>query len=668
MTKDEAILNKFSKETAKNRLEEYLNIITTKKGKQYICPLCGSGTGKNKTPAGQFNADNTFHCFACEFHGDIFKLVARIEGITDDAEKFKRVYDMFNIIHNDPKSKVSRADERQPPTDYTEYFKKCHAKASETDYFSFRGLTKATIDKFMLGFDHAWQSPKALSGGKNPPVSPRIIIPTSKGSYIARAIDPNADPKYKAIKEGKSELFNKKALQGTEPVFIVEGEIDALSVVEADRQALALGSTGNKSKFIEMCRSEPPQTPLILSLDNDGAGRKTQAEIADALKSLRIAFLEANISGEYKDPNEYLTSDSDTFKRIINDISDNCLQMLKDEADDEREKYINETSVTSKIDNFLNDIKASVDTPVIPTNFTELDKILDDGLYEGLYILGAISSLGKTSFALQIADQIAQQGHDILIFSLEMARAELMAKSISRITFLECGDNIDKAKTTRGITSGKRHVNYSREEKAHINDSIKKYASYTDYLFIYEGAGNIGAEQVREITETHIKVTGKNPVVIIDYLQILAPHEPRATDKQNTDKAIFELKRLSRDLKIPVIGVSSLNRENYNSNISMSAFKESGAIEYSSDVLMGLQFEAMGDTLGEDNSKITSESINRMKRKYPRKIELKILKNRNGSTGDSITFDYYPMFNYFHETGKKVIEESKPEIIKGNRR
>jgi replicative DNA helicase len=243
-----------------------------------------------------------------------------------------------------------------------------------------------------------------------------------------------------------------------------------------------------------------------------------------------------------------------------------------------------------------------------------------------------------------------------------------MAKSISRITFLECGDNIDNAKTTRGITSGKRHINYSREEKAHINDSIKKYASYTDYLFIYEGTGNIGVEQIRETVETHIKITGKNPVVIIDYLQIIAPHEPRATDKQNTDKAIFELKRLSRDLKIPVIGVSSLNRENYNSIISMSAFKESGAIEYSSDVLMGLQFEAVGDILGEDNSKITSESINLMKRKYPRKIELKILKNRNGATGDSVTFDYYPMYNYFHETGKKIIEDSKPEIIKGNRR
>jgi len=151
--------------------------------------------------------------------------------------------------------------------------------------------------------------------------------------------------------------------------------------------------------------------------------------------------------------------------------------------------------------------------------------------------------------------------------------------------------------------------------------------------------------------------TGNKPVVIIDYLQILAPHEPRASDKQNVNKSIFELKRLSRDFKIPVIGISSLNRENYNNNINMSAFKESGAIEYSSDVLLGMQFEAIGNAAGnnlnDNGAKITSEGINRLKREDVRKIEVKILKNRNGATGDSITYDYYPMFNYFKETGKK---------------
>ena len=635
---------------AKNRLPEYLEIVTSKIGSKYICPICKSGTGQNKTPAGQLNADQTYHCYSCNFHGDIFELVGKIENIIDYPGKFNRVCEIFNLFTAQPKSEQKAHNY----ADYTDYFKICHERASETNYFSFRGLSKETVDKFMLGFDPAWRSPKALRDGKNPPASPRIIIPTSSHSYLARAVDPNADPKYKAVKEGASELFNKSALSGETPVFIVEGEIDALSVIEAGGQAVALGSTANKNKFIDFIGKNKPEFLLILSLDNDDTGKKTQSEIANALKALKFAFLEANISGRYKDPNEHLTSDSGAFRSVIRDTLAYTSQYAAESAEiksaeltAKRKKYIDTTSVTAKVDDFIGQIKSSVDTPAIPTGFTELDKLLDEGLYEGLYVLGAISSLGKTSFALQIADQIAQQEQDVLIFSLEMAKTELMAKSISRITLLECRGNINHAKTTRGITAGKRYAGYSSEEKTLISNSIKKYTDYTDHLFIYEGVGDIGASQVREIAETHIKSTGNKPVIIIDYLQILAPHEPRASDKQNTDRAVFELKRLSRDFKIPIIAISSLNRENYSTAINMAAFKESGAVEYSSDVLLGLQL------MGAGKKEFNADAE---KKKSPRKIELKILKNRNGVTGESVYYDYFPKFNFFKETGKKVIE------------
>jgi replicative DNA helicase len=94
----------------------------------------------------------------------------------------------------------------------------------------------------------------------------------------------------------------------------------------------------------------------------------------------------------------------------------------------------------------------------------------------------------------------------------------------------------------------------------------------------------------------------------------------------------------------------------------MAAFKESGAIEYSSDVLIGLQFEAFGNNFGDNGAGMTPEGIDRLKRENVRKIELKILKNRNGATGDSIMYDYYPMFNYFKETSRKTNGES----VKGN--
>ena len=225
-----------------------------------------------------------------------------------------------------------------------------------------------------------------------------------------------------------------------------------------------------------------------------------------------------------------------------------------------------------------------------------------------------------------------------------MARAEIMAKSISRHTLqqvLSSGGDIRNAKTTRGITTGKRYENYNKTERDLINGAIVAYSQYAGHIYISEGIGDIGAKQIRDTVGQHILFTGNTPVVIIDYLQILAPYNERATDKQNTDKAVMELKRISRDYKTPVIGISSFNRANYSAAVTMEAFKESGAIEYSSDVLIGLQLKGAGGSNDFD--------ANEAKKKNPREIELVILKNRNGSTGDKLGYRYYPLFNYFEE-------------------
>ena len=291
----------------------------------------------------------------------------------------------------------------------------------------------------------------------------------------------------------------------------------------------------------------------------------------------------------------------------------------------------------------MSSIADSVNTLCISTGFSSLDGVLDGGLYEGLYIIGAISSLGKTTFILQIADQIARNEKDILIFSLEMARSELMAKSISRHTLqqvLNYGGDVCNAKTSRGITTGKRYVNYNQTEKELIKISILEYEKYSHRIFIIEGIGDIGVRQIREAVKRHILYTGSKPIVIIDYLQILAPYSYRATDKQNTDRAVMELKRISRDYKTTVIGVSSFNRSNYKEIVTMEAFKESGAIEYSSDVLIGLQLKGVGSK---------DFDVIEAKKKNPRNIELIILKNRNGPVGGKLNFNYYPMFNYFGE-------------------
>ena len=272
---------------------------------------------------------------------------------------------------------------------------------------------------------------------------------------------------------------------------------------------------------------------------------------------------------------------------------------------------------------------------------------------------------------LQIADQVAKAGRDVLIFSLEMSRNELLAKSISRLTAqisISEGKSIEQAKTTRGITVYTLWQWYNQEEKDLIMDAIDRYGEFGEHIFITEGIGNIGVEEVREAVKKHISLTGNIPVVVIDYLQILAsyvdPERPNRvlTDKQSVDKNVLELKRMSRDYKLPVIGISSFNRENYKNAVAMQAFKESGAIEYSSDVLIGLQLEGAGDN---------DFDVDEAKSQNPRKVEAKILKNRNGETGNTALFDYYAKFNYFQERdqwSRSITPSGKSDKPKQSRR
>lgn len=624
------------------------------KKKGYVCPKCGNGTGKDGDgiTLDPKDKDKThYKCFVCGLYADVIELYGIAHNLTGFTEQLSGAGAYYGIKVGDMYQNNNRSEQdthihtntyTQEP-DYSSFFKEAHAHIKETDYWEKRGLSEEVVDRFKLGYAAGWRHPKV---SQTVPLSPRLIIPTSPYSYIAR--DTRADltkeqEQYCKSKVGSVHIFNSKALQtATKPIFLTEGEIDALAIMSAGGEAVGLGGSNNSKPFIAMLegnRPEKPAQPIVIALDNDAAGERAAQEVEEGLSRLGIPHYRQNLYGDSKDAGEAIIKD----KAALIAAMETAYSMADAALQAEREAYL-KTNTAHYLQRFIDGISESVDTPCISTGFSNLDLVLDGGLYEGLYIIGAISSLGKTTLITQIADQIAGDGTDVLIFSLEMARNELIAKSISRHTLIKAfkdGIGIANAKTARGITTGKRYINYSQTERALITSAIKEYGEYAENIYISEGIGDIGAEQIRDTVETHIRFTGRRPVVIIDYLQILAPYNDRATDKQVVDKAVLELKRISRDSKVPLIAISSFNRANYKEAVTMEAFKESGAVEYSSDVLIGLQLKGAG---GKDFNS-TEE-----KKRDPREIELVILKNRNGRVGDKVPLQYYPLFNYFKES------------------
>ena len=678
-----------ARDVARERLEEYLQ----QKGLSTRKPfLCLNPEHTDRSPSMSFDKRrNRVHCFSCGASYDIFDLVGLDYGLKDQREIFDKTYQLLGIKVDDtprrskPEGGFSEMSGQNPDktgqkkdvythtdththTDTTQeedrlsYYQECSKRLSDTQYPERRGLSRETLERHMVGYDPAFKTKDYETGQYV--TWEALIIPTGRGSFTARNTADTAGTKNRYRKRGETQIFNYKALYSSaSPVFCVEGEIDALSIEEAGGAAVGLGSYDNVPLFLRLLEEKRPSQPLIIAFDNETAEDKiarvkeAEGKLREGLERLKIPYYSLRPYGDYKDANEALKGNREAFSEEIRGAA----RLQDQKAEEAREAYLS-ISAGAHIQKFLDGIAESVNTAAIPTGFPTLDKVLDGGLYEGLITVGAISSLGKTSLILQIADQVAAAGYDVLILSLEMSRYQLMSKSISRHTLqltLERKGDIKNAKTSRGITSGKRYANYNKTELQLIKDATSAYSEYADRIYIKEGVGDIGVDQIRELVETHILSTGgkwetdektgarrlsggRKPLLVADYLQIIAPYNDRATDKQNTDKAVLELKRISRDYKIPVIAISSFNRMNYKEAVSMEAFKESGAVEYSSDILIGLQLRGAGHK----DFNPTNE-----KKKNPREIELVVLKNRDAGVGDKVRFDYYPMFNYFTDKG-----------------
>lgn len=648
-----------------------------KSGKGYICPICGSGSGEHGT--GITTKDGIhFTCWGgdCFKNADIFEIIGKQFGLRekeDFNEIFNRACEIFRITTDEgnsytrssPKPKTDSRTPTHPDEvkDFTEFFRQAAANIERTDYH--RGISLETLKKFHVGFMPEWRL------NEKAPLSPRLIIPNDSGSYLARDTRANlTDTEKQYVKmrpKGKPiGLFNSAALnQTSKPVFIVEGEIDALSIIDAGGKAVALCSASNVNKLIEAIRERKTKgaeiPPLIIQLDNDKAGEKAGEKLPEVLKEQGFfSYRLLHLPEAYKDANDFLMNDREGFKSWIKDeISADFKVVGKEhqaEAEEAEAAIIEEfdrQAMAESLNGFMERVNRNKEGQGIKTGFENLDKALDGGLYPGLYVIGANSSLGKTTFALQIGDYIAKTGRGVLIFSLEMARWELTAKILSRMSFIKSVEEYKTkiyARTTREVLLAR----YRNETDSLIAaQSVQEFSDWGRRLYTFEGIGDIGVAHVRAEVEKYVKYKKDSPVVIIDYLQILAPFDTKMTDKQNTDRNITELKRLSRDFDIPVLGISSFNRESYKQPVSMASFKESGAIEYSSDVLLGLQYEGWDYENAETDLARTKRigTISRTMEEAARErgsqdMQLKILKNRNGYR-TSLFFEFFPAFNYF---------------------
>lgn len=560
---------------------------------------CLNPAHRDTHPSMGYNEKNqTVHCFACGATYDIFDLVGQEENLTDFPSKMKAVNRRYGG------GEVIRVTAKP-----TQVFPYKEGAGKPDPYFTGRGLSDETVRRFGLVVENGYA------------VLPVFVDGVCR-SVCRRAIDQAVEPRYKNSR-GAMQLWNSAAMERAtgEALFVTEGIFDALSLEEFGFPVVALCGAANTGRLMQAldARETKPER-VILAGDSDAAGQGMNENLREQLTARGIVCEVLALPEGCKDVNEALVQNRDALHAACEAATEP--QTVKEQT-------------TTLEDEFLAYLGRRVGAAAMSTGISGLDKALDGGLHAGLTVLGAVSSMGKTSLMLQIADTLAAAGRDVLFITIEMSRMELIAKSAVRGT----------QERARLLLDGKLP-----EDK--VRSLISAYRKKTGgRVELWEpDAPLIPAfldEKVSAFCEQH-----ENPVLFLDYLQLVAPARTGMTEKQTADAAVAMLKQLARRYDMPLIAASSLNREAYrpgSAEPGMSAFKESGSVEYSADVLLVLKYRTDADKENKTS---------------PRRLALTVLKNRFGATGESIPLDYEPEKELFRDGAAKAAPRTGRNIIR----
>lgn len=366
--------------------------------------------------------------------------------------------------------------------------------------------------------------------------------------------------------------------------------IDLVSVTSLLKENKNLDRVGGSSYIVELTNLVPSSTNLPHYANIVAKKASLRRLIDSAEKILELGY----------DEKEEIDATYDKAERLVfglANVSKKTYRPIKDELADAWERF-------DKLRETESGVRGT------PSGFRDLDNKLSGFQKSDLIILAARPSVGKTTFALDIARNVAvAQNIPVMIFSLEMSSQQL----VDRMLAAQSGVDSWKLRTGR--------IN-SDEEFAQLRDAMDVLSKAP--IFIDDESSN----NITKMKTVARKVKSEHNLglIIVDYLQLMVPRRESDSMVQMVTEISRSLKGLARELDVPVIALSQLSRavEQRGGKPRLSDLRDSGSIEQDADVVMFIHRE---DKNNEDS---------------PRKniAEILIEKHRNGPTGSlELVFD-----------------------------
>lgn len=265
------------------------------------------------------------------------------------------------------------------------------------------------------------------------------------------------------------------------------------------------------------------------------------------------------------------------------------------------------------------------DIPLAQFDLPSLNELLG-GIYPGqMYALGAMPGTGKTTLMLQEACSLAAEGHKVIFVSAELPAHKLMAKIIARLS----DHRIPIGDVAAAIAEGHElHGTFDRV----VADYRERIAPN---LMILE---SVNAIELGQIVGNLVQKQGKQPVIILDYLQILAnTQNADAVDERLAISGfVKDLRTIINLYEVPLLAISTITRGKYGAKTpNLDVYGGTSTVEYGFDVAM---------ILSEDRDSAMCQPY----QEGICTVLLRVLKNRYGPT-DSVLLDFDGRFGEFKE-------------------